>query len=141
LLSAHPDSHAEALSLVTYAEIPPHGLVENLRNFVLFDRESDQPMGILSLYLGYPDPNIYYIGSLYLRPSWQRGGYGRELMQELEQQLQGGEYAAGRVAVGLKNWPALSFWTKQGYDTVTMISGDRTYAADHYAVIELQKDL
>ena len=27
LLSAHPDSHAEALSLVTYAELPPHGLV------------------------------------------------------------------------------------------------------------------
>jgi hypothetical protein len=45
------------------------------------------------------------------------------------------------VAVGLKNWPALRFWTKQGYDTVTMIGGDQAYAADHYAVIELQKSL
>jgi len=141
LLSAHPDSYAEALSLVTYAELPPQGMAENLRNFVLFDRESDQPMGVLSLYLGYPDPNMYYIGSLYLRPDWQRDGYGRELMQELEQQLQREGYAAGRVAVGLKNWPALRFWTKQGYDTVTMIGGNRMYAADYYAVIELQKNL
>jgi hypothetical protein len=62
-------------------------------------------------------------------------------MQELEQQLRRGRYAAGRVAVGLKNWSAFRFGIKQGYDAVTMISGDQTYAADHYAVIELQKNL
>ena len=43
--------------------------------------------------------------------------------------------------MGLRNWPALGFWIRLGYDRITGLSGDRQFGEGKYAVIELEKRL
>lgn len=141
LLEAQPDSHTQALKVAAYSELPPNGLADNLRNFVLRKRTHNTPLGMLSCYLGYPRTMSCFTGSLFLLPSRQGQGYGHEIVRALEHHLWNLGYTENRVAVGLKNWPALRFWTQHGYDTVISISGDEVFADNHYAVIGLRKDL
>lgn len=98
-----------------------------------------ETIGFVSLYLGYPTETTFYIGSLFFRVSFQRKGYGQEVVSFIEEELYKHGYEEGRVAVGLKNWPALRFWSKQGYDRISQIKGDAQYSPESFGTIELCK--
>ncbi len=137
LLSAQLNIQQEAEDHINCNDLPPNGLRERVRTFLLLNKELMKTTGFLSMYLGYPKEQTFYIGSLFFRPSDQRKGYGQEVVKFIEKELQKVGYIEGRVAVGLKNWPALRFWSKQGYDKVTKISGDQNYTPDNFGTIEL----
>ena len=50
-------------------------------------------------------------------------------------------YKKIRLGVHLKNWPALRFWTKIGFDKIIDIVGDELYSADTFASVILEKAL
>ena len=137
LLSPQLNIQQEAVDYVSYNNLPPNGLPERVRTFLLLNKKLMKTTGFLSMYLGYPQEATFYIGSLFLRPGFQRKGYGREVVKFIETELLEEGYIEGRVAVGLKNWSALRFWSKLGYDRVTKISGDKKYAPENFGTIEL----
>ncbi|NLW80961.1 MAG: hypothetical protein GXY42_04725 [Desulfovibrionales bacterium] len=46
-----------------------------------------------------------------------------------------------RVGIGLRNWNALRFWIRLGFQRITGMSGSRVYAPNAFAFLELQKNL
>ena len=116
---------------------PPSGL----HNLLLCDAGNGGPLGLLSLYLGYPVRDVAYIGELFLHTDHQRTGLGREICQRLEEALRHGTARRMRVGVSLNNWNALRFWIRLGYTHVTGMSGDRHFSPQGHAFLELEKNL
>ena len=121
--------------------LPQSAPTARLQNFLLCDVRSGQPVGLLSLCMGYPAGDVAYIGELFLHPRFQGAGLGREICLRLEQVLRPGPAKTLRVGVGLRNWNALRFWVKLGFTHVTGMSGDRHFSPHGHAFIELEKNL
>lgn len=121
--------------------LPQSAPSARLHNFLLCDVRTEQPLGLLSLCMGYPAGDVAYIGELFLHPSFQGAGLGREICLRLEQVLRPGPAKTLRVGVGLRNWNALRFWVKLGFTHVTGMSGDRHFSPHGHAFIELEKNL
>lgn len=51
------------------------------------------------------------------------------------------EYKEIRINVALKNWSALRFWHKTGFDKINGVFGDKEYSEQSYSSIELVKYL
>jgi ribosomal protein S18 acetylase RimI-like enzyme len=130
-----------AEQFVSYALLPPGGVRWREQRFLIRDSEDRETVGILSVYFGYPTPETIYIGNLFLRPICQRRGYGCEVIAELERRAAQMGFAEARAGVGLKNWPALRFWTKCGYSRITKIKGDQEFSPASAANVELLKDI
>lgn len=130
-----------AQMFVSYASLPPGGLRWREQRFLIRDSEDHETVGILSVYFGYPTPEAIYVGNLFLRPICQRHGYGFEVVGELEQRAARMGFSEARAGVGLKNWPALHFWTKCGYSRIAKIRGDAEFSLMSKANVELQKDI
>ncbi len=50
-------------------------------------------------------------------------------------------YTHTRVNIAVKNWPAIRFWTKAGFNEISGIFGDRIHSENTFANIELIKTL
>ena len=96
---------------------------------------------IVSKLLNAVDPDVAYIGELFLHPRFQGAGLGREICLRLGQVLRPGPAKTLRVGVGLRNWNALRFWVKLGFTHVTGMSGDRHFSPHGHAFLELEKNL
>lgn len=134
----HPADQAGRF--VRYASIPPGGVAWREQRFLIRDLEKRDTVGILSVYFGYPTPQTIYIGSLFLGKGSQRRGYGHEIVADLEQRAASFGFSEARAGVGLKNWPALRFWTSCGYSHITKIKGDSDFSAESLANVELLKE-
>lgn len=121
--------------------LPSGGDPHWLRNLVLLSAETDQLIGLLSLYAGYPRPEVGYIGEYFLLKNSQNQGFGQEGYRALESGLRQTRLRSVRVGVGLRNWNALRFWIRQGFSHITGMSGDRLFAPDTFAHLELSKSL
>jgi len=44
-----------------------------------------------------------------------------------------------RLTVDIKNWPAIRFWLKNGFDRITTFVGDKEYSNKSSAKIELAR--
>ena len=121
--------------------VPKGCTAAGLHNLVLCDAANGGPLGLLSLYLGYPVRDVAYIGELFLHTDHQGNGLGREICQRLEEALRQGAARRMRVGVSLNNWNALRFWIRLGYTHVTGMSGDRHFSPQGHAFLELEKNL
>lgn len=139
--SQGPDCAPERLAsiLLNHEALPPNGDASREHTFLIADKESKEAIGLLSVYSGYPNDTTLYIGSLFFKRKQQRRGFGREIVESLEQRAREEGYGEARVAVGLKNWPALRFWVRLGYNHVTAITSDEAFADAAYADMELVK--
>ncbi len=50
-------------------------------------------------------------------------------------------FSAIRAHVALKNWPALRFWTKRGYNKAIKYHEDPIYGEDKFASFVLEKKI
>jgi len=141
LLDRESDPDVLARRFVQQLNVPPKVHPSSLHNLVLLDAPTGLALGILSLCTGYPSERIAYIGELFLHPEYQGAGRGREICLKLESMLRQSPMQSVRVGVGLKNWNALRFWIRLGYTHITGMSGDRNFAPEAHAFLELQKNL
>jgi ribosomal protein S18 acetylase RimI-like enzyme len=141
LLGAERDPERLALSVLRHDKLPPNGHSAHENNFLIRNKSDEELLGLLSVYRGYPTTETLYIGHIFMRPRWQRRGIGREVTEELERRAERAGYREIRVAVGLRNWPALRFWIALNYDRITQIVGDPEYREHTYADIELAKSI
>ncbi|WP_340014078.1 GNAT family N-acetyltransferase [Paenibacillus sp. FSL K6-1318] len=121
--------------------LPPGGRLENYRIQSIRTIEDDRYIGLLSVYHGYPLEDSIYLEFLYIQSEIQKQGYGQELIQALTLHFSELGYKEIRINVALKNWPALRFWIKSGFNQVSGIYGDLEHSEDTYANTELIKSL
>ena len=142
LLLDHDNDPAElARRFVEGRNLPPKGRPSRLHNLLLLEADSQDAVGILSLYAGYPKVDVAYVGELFLCSRFQGVGLGREAYMGLEALLRQGPMSRVRVGVGLRNWNALRFWIRLGFSQATGMSGDRCFGSGRFAFLELQKNL
>lgn len=96
-------------------------------------------IGVLGTYHGYPSDNVIYISSICIGDQFKKQGYGQEIINQLIIELR--EFEQIRINVALKNWSALRFWIRMGFENINGIYGDKEYSENSYAQIELSRFL
>lgn len=121
--------------------LPPQGILENYRIQTITITESRTPIGLISLYHGYPHEQSLYLEFLYIHKDVQKQGFGQEIIQNFASIISELGYKEIRINVSTKNWPALRYWIKSGFNQVNGIYGDSYYAETHFSNLELMMTL
>ncbi|WP_246096550.1 GNAT family N-acetyltransferase [Paenibacillus sinopodophylli] len=122
-------------------DLPPGGDKENYCIFTIKDREHKRLIGIISVYHGYPTLDSAYIVFLYIHTDSQGQGFGMETEAQLGVELSRLGYKDIRANIAVKNWSAIRFWTKAGFNGISGIYGEKVYSESTFANIELIKTI
>lgn len=125
----------------TEGDLPPFGVRDQFKIQVIRMKETDKIAGLLLSYHGYPTLDTFYINYLFIDTECHKQGIGQEVVYELVEILKDAKYREVRANVSLKNWPALRFWTKLGFNKINGVFGDKIHSNQHFADIELIKEL
>ncbi|MBD8047898.1 GNAT family N-acetyltransferase [Clostridium sp. N37] len=107
----------------------------------IYSNKSNDIIGFIDIYHGYPNLQTLWISIFVLDRNIQNKGFGQEVIEALTKDAIDINYNKIGLAVRLKNWKALRFWTKAGFSKVIGIYGDKNFGQDTYALIELEKDI
>jgi len=102
-------------------------------------QDTNELIGFLGVYHGFPEEDIFWINTVTFRPEFQGKGYGSELIKGLcEAVQQSGGYTRIRTYVSLTNWPSLRMCVKAGLDKMVEIVGDKVHSgtADAHVLVE-----
>jgi ribosomal protein S18 acetylase RimI-like enzyme len=136
------DPDIPVLSWLTEPPLPPNGSKELFRMQSVRLGGTGELIGLLKVYHGFPADDVFWVHTLALAPRFQGQGYGPELIRGLSDEVgRMGTYTRMQLYAYLKNWRALRFWTRAGFDRVVEIRGDKVYSADADAYILLEKRL
>ncbi len=108
-----PPGADAAIHLLADAEIDDHRRV-----YALVPRVGGLAVGVLDLYLDYPEPGTSQIGLLLFREACQGLGYGKETTAAVEAALSRAGYRALRLSVVDENVEAKMFWERLGFAVV-----------------------
>jgi len=108
-----PPGADAAIQLLADAEVDSHRKV-----YVLVPRVGGPAVGVLDLFLDYPEPRTAQIGLLLFRESCQGLGYGKETTAAVEAALASAGYRALRLSVVDENVEAKLFWERLGFATI-----------------------
>ena len=126
---------------MTSGHLPPNGKKENYQLYSIRSLKSKEIFGILELYHGYPDKSTIWIGQFVIDKKHQQQGIGKEIIAEVRHQAVQNGFSKISIGVHLKNWPALRFWSANGFDKIRGIFGDKEYGIDKFSVVSLECDL
>jgi ribosomal protein S18 acetylase RimI-like enzyme len=104
-------------------------------------KETQELIGFSDLYFGYPAAKTAWISIFVIHDRYRKNGYAQEVIKLISEECKKRGFSEMGIAVYLKNWRALRFWTKAGFNNVVGIKGDKNYSADAYARIELSMNL
>ena len=129
------------LNGVNKGNLPPNGMKEFYKIQSITHKDTSEIIGFMEFYHGYPEKEVLYIATLLFCEDYRNNGYGQEVINKLcEQAVRLGFFKA-RLAVTLKNWQGICFWTKLGFNTILKYCGDKVFAKDSFALLELGKNL
>ncbi|MDQ0360800.1 GNAT family N-acetyltransferase [Breznakia pachnodae] len=98
-------------------------------------------IGFIDLYLGYPTPDVLWIGLFVIDNEYQSKGYAKEVINVLGNEVRNTNYTKMGIGVYLKNWKGLNFWIKEGFNKITGMYGDKEYSENTFAFIGMIKEL
>lgn len=126
------------LKAMTEGNLPPGGKKELFKLMSIYLKGTGEIIGVTELYHGYPTIDALCIGWFFIHPKYQRQGYAREVFRYIAEEAEKSYFTKIRLGVHLKNWPALGFWYKVGFDRIADIVGDAEHGADTNAPIILE---
>ena len=131
------------LKCLTEGDLPPiqDASKENYCLKSIYSKQHCSIIGFIDIYHGYPKSDTLWISIFVLHKDFHSKGFGKEVMESLIKDAMETIYRKIGLGVNLKNWKALRFWTKAGFDKVIGIYGDKAFAQDNFAVIRLEKSL
>jgi diamine N-acetyltransferase len=127
-----------AVKAITEGNLPPGGKREFFKLLSICLKEAGDIIGVVELYHGYPTADALCIGWLFIIPQHQKQGYAKEVFCYLTEEAEKSGFAKIRLGVHLKNWPALRFWHKVGFDRIADIVGDSEHSAGTNATVILE---
>lgn len=114
--------------MLKQGDLPPFGTRKNFRLQTIILSVTGEIIGYIEIYHGYPEPDVLWIASLDIHPSFQQLGLGTEIIEALCAQTKTlSFYRSLRLCVALKNYPALRFWTTTGFDHIIKFYGEKLY--------------
>ena len=118
---------------------PPNGNKDLFRLQYIRLRSTGRLIGFQVTYHGFPDAQILWMIVIAIHPSFQRQGYGSEVMGELSSLVrQMGTFTRMRGFICLENLPSLRFHVGVGFDKIVTVAKDTRYREAH---ILLEKSL
>jgi ribosomal protein S18 acetylase RimI-like enzyme len=121
---------------------PPNGSKELYRMQTIRLRSTERAIGFAGCYHGWPEPDTFYVTEVMIDAQFQGQGYGQELARGLTDQVaQLGAYRRICLLAALKNWPALRFWMRAGFDRMVDYKGDKRHSPETFAYLMLEKAL
>lgn len=103
---------------------------------------SDELIGFLGVYHGFPQANVFWINTLTFHPDFQRQGYGSELLNGLIQIVKELEsYTCMRSYVAHNNLPSLRMCVKVGFNKMLEIAGEQISSENTEVHILLEKTI
>lgn len=109
--------------------------------FKLIEKESNEIIGYLNCYMGYPNQYAMWIGDFHISSSHQNLGYGKEVIDQLIQESITLGYEKISLGVHLKNWSAINFWFKRGFDRIIKIVGEKDYKHNNFSIMVLEQTI
>jgi len=122
-------------------DLPPNGKKENFKIQSFYLKETNELIGYMTYYLGYPEDDIVFLNFLFIDPDYQSKGYSSEIIQQFMDMLRATPYKRVRLLVKLKNWPAIRFWTKHKFTEIISYYGDSIHADDTFAGLVIQREV
>ena len=117
--------------------LPPNGSKELSRLQSIRLCLTGQLIGFLGVYHGFPDAETLWIVVIAIHPSFQRQGYGSELMGELSRLVARLEpFTRMRGFICHENLPSLRFFVQAGFDRIVTIAEDPTHAGEFHFMLE-----
>lgn len=107
----------------------------------IYLKHTDELIGFTDLYFGYPANDTAWISIFMIHKKFRNKGYAQEAIAILSEECRLLGFKKIGIGVYLKNWRALRFWTKVGFNKITSISGDKDYSEKSFARIGLEKSL
>jgi ribosomal protein S18 acetylase RimI-like enzyme len=136
-ISRHP-----MLSEFNHQDLPPKGLAKFHRLQSIRIKASGKLIGYVISYHGFPNNQTFWIASLAIHPKFQKNQFGQELVMHLSKEVTKLKaYKAIGLSVGIKNWPALRFWIKAGFNSIGGFNGAKYCTEKTFATIWLKKKL
>lgn len=128
---------------LTEGDLPPipNAKKDKYRLKSVYSKESKSLVGFFDLYHGYPNSDSIWISIFIIDKENRKSGYGKEVIEYICKEAKMKNYKKICVGVQLKNWSALRFWTKSGFDKIMGIYGDKMYSENNFAVIGLENIL
>lgn len=141
LVEGEPFEPNYIFKCLTEGDLPP---IENAsrKHYCLksiYSKGQCEIIGFIDIYHGYPTLDTLWISIFVLNKDFQNKGFGQEVIEALVMDATDTIYCKIGLAVHLKNWKALRFWTKSSFDKIIRIYGDRVFGQDNYALIGLEK--
>lgn len=129
------------LSALYDGVLPPQGGVKELfRLQSIYLKNTDDIVGFIAMYHGFPQPDTFWINCLVFHPDYQGKGYGSELITRWSKLVkESGGYTRMESFVNLKNWPSLRLCTKAGFNKIVKIVGDKVHTDKAEAYLLLEK--
>ena len=126
---------------LTEGHIPPSGRKENYHLLAIRFKTSNEIIGVLEIYEGYPNEKTLWLGQLVINKNSRCQGFGQEVVAGMKNWSMKNGFDTMKIGVYLKNILALKFWSKNGFDKIISISGDLEYGKDKITVITLESKL
>jgi GNAT superfamily N-acetyltransferase len=130
-----------AFITLTEGNLPPGGEKEYFKAKTIYLKQTNEIIGVLELYYGYPSKEVLCIGWLFILPLYQKMGYAQEVINYIFWEAKKENFSKIQLGVHLKNWPAIRFWHKVGFDKIIAIDGDDVHSENTFASIILQRNL
>ncbi len=122
---------------LTHGDLPPGGVKENFSIYSIY--ENEKLIGYFDFYKGYPQSDIVYICLFFIKKNRRNCGFGHEIVNTLFSFFKNASFSRIRISVSLKNWPALLFWHKCGFNKITKVSYENDFVEKGYGCLELEK--
>ena len=124
-------------------DLPPQDNVnkEYYRIKTICSKKDLKIVGFFDLYHGYPKTTSIWISILLIKKEMQKNGFGKEVIEAIAKSGRDKKYVNIGVGVHLKNWKALRFWRKNGFDKILGIYGDYEFGENNFSIIRLEKSI
>jgi ribosomal protein S18 acetylase RimI-like enzyme len=126
---------------LTEGDLPPNGSKDRFKVQSIFSKVTSEMVGYMTLYQGYPDNKTVWLTFFYIGVVNQARGFGQEIISQFALEAKTAGFRRLMLQVALKNWGAIRFWTKAGFNKITGFYGDKTYGNNTFANLALEKSL
>lgn len=126
---------------IVEGDLPPHGIRDNFKIQSFRLQSTNQLVGYITYYFGYPVDDIVWISFLFVDPEHQGHGYSKEVINRFLDLLRETRFTKVRLLVKLKNWPAIRFWTSLKFTKIVSYYGDAILSDDTFAGLVIEREL
>lgn len=128
---------------LTEGDLPPkpNANKDYYRLKSIYVKATGELIGFYDIYYGFPSDETAWISIFIIDKQFRKNGYAQEAIDFISEESIKRGYRKIGIGVHLKNWRALRFWTKAGFDKISGIFGDDTYSESTFSLIGLEKDL